>query len=661
MLVPLVQMEVIGLTTRLDDALLVLQRLQCAQVVATAASPAAPAAGRSTAAGDERRRERVTRLLSLAPDRAGARERPPSDDALDDLLDRVYPRVHDLLERMAAFDAEADDLARRVEALDALQPLIPELSTLNDGQLARLGLASIALVLEDPRAAVITAFGTELDDLLGPGHLLVTSPPNDDGHLGALLVLRQRRLPEVHALLGIERIGRAGIPEEYTGQSLRSTVASMQKRLERLPEERARVEEEVAELVSQVAPTLAAADRGLRARAERASAAREATRTEATFALRVWLPVDRCDLVRPALAAVLGPEVVVHTVDVPNEQSPVLLRNRPRAVAFQNLVGLLSWPAARTVDPTGMMAITLPLFFGVMVGDVGYAVCMIIGAWFLRRLSRGSLARQAAHVLTLGGSWAVVFGLLFGELFGSFGHHLGMPALWFYRGGPAALQPLLLFSVAIGLVHVIVGLGVGVWVAARLRRKGQLAERAGNLLVLVGLFVIAGAAAGGMPPGVLTPAVGLVIVGVVLVTVSQGAIGLLLGPLSVLGVIGNVLSYLRLAAVGLASVYLAGVANTLAGEGPLLLGIIVATFFHALNLALAAFSPMIQSLRLHYVEFFGQFHEGDGRLFSPLGVGLVDPYELLNDGPATPSARSQTAPQRRTTRHPEPDRVGVTT
>jgi V/A-type H+/Na+-transporting ATPase subunit I len=265
-------------------------------------------------------------------------------------------------------------------------------------------------------------------------------------------------------------------------------------------------------------------------------------------------------------------------------------------------------------------------------------------------------------VLTVGGSWAVVFGVLFGELFGSFGHHLGMPALWFYRGGPAALQPLLLFSVAIGLVHVIIGLGVGVWVAARLRRKGQLAERAGNLLVLVGLFVMAGAAAAGMPAGVLTPAVGLVIVGLVLVTVSHGALGLLLGPLSVLGVIGNVLSYLRLAAVGLASVYLAGVANSLAGEAPLLLGIIVATFFHALNLALAAFSPMIQSLRLHYVEFFGQFHEGDGCLFSPLGVGLVDPHELLDDRPSTPTARPETAgPEPRTAHHPEPERVAVTT
>ena len=46
---------------------------------------------------------------------------------------------------------------------------------------------------------------------------------------------------------------------------------------------------------------------------------------------------------------------------------------------------------------------------------------------------------------------------------------------------------------------------------------------------------------------------------------------------------------------------------------------LVAVFFHSLNLALAAFSPLIQALRLHYVEFFGTFLVGGGRAFSPFG------------------------------------------
>ena len=221
------------------------------------------------------------------------------------------------------------------------------------------------------------------------------------------------------------------------------------------------------------------------------------------------------------------------------------------------------------------------------------------------------------------------------------GHSLGMPALWFYRGGPTALQPLLLFALAIGLVHVVLGLLLGVWTAARGHHRRQLASKAGTLLVLAGLFGLAGVTAAGFPALMLTPAVAALVVGVVVACVSQGALGLLLGPLDLLGALGNVLSYLRLAAVGLASTYLAEVANQLGARGPLLLGLLVATLFHALNLALAAFSPTIQALRLHYVEFFGQFYEGGGRLFAPLGgsVAQSPESERITASPSPPPTR----------------------
>jgi V/A-type H+-transporting ATPase subunit I len=93
----------------------------------------------------------------------------------------------------------------------------------------------------------------------------------------------------------------------------------------------------------------------------------------------------------------------------------------------------------------------------------------------------------------------------------------------------------------------------------------------------------------------------------------------MMGPLELVGTLGNVLSYLRLAAVGLASAYLATVANELAVLAPIWIGVLIAAFFHALNLALAALSPMIQALRLHYVEFFSKFYEGGGHPFRPFG------------------------------------------
>jgi V/A-type H+/Na+-transporting ATPase subunit I len=96
--------------------------------------------------------------------------------------------------------------------------------------------------------------------------------------------------------------------------------------------------------------------------------------------------------------------------------------------------------------------------------------------------------------------------------------------------------------------------------------------------------------------------------------------------------VGNVLSYLRLAAIGLASVYLARVANELGAVGPVWLGVSVAALFHALNLVLGAFSPTIQALRLHYVEFFQQFYVEGGSAYEPFGRDLrVAPADVRSN------------------------------
>jgi V/A-type H+-transporting ATPase subunit I len=132
---------------------------------------------------------------------------------------------------------------------------------------------------------------------------------------------------------------------------------------------------------------------------------------------------------------------------------------------------------------------------------------------------------------------------------------------------------------------------------------------------------LAGVAAQQLPRGWLSPAVAAVIVGLVLLIYGLGSVGALLAPVELLGVVGNVLSYLRLAAIGLASVYLAMVGNVMAGRiGVLWIGVIIAALFHALNLAMGAFSPAIHALRLHSVEFFTKFYEEGGHPFQPFGA-----------------------------------------
>ena len=95
--------------------------------------------------------------------------------------------------------------------------------------------------------------------------------------------------------------------------------------------------------------------------------------------------------------------------------------------------------------------------------------------------------------------------------------------------------------------------------------------------------------------------------------------------IEVMSTLGNILSYARLMAIGMASVILAMVANKL-GESfeILIIGIIVALLLHALNIALAMFSPSIHSMRLHIVEFFSKFYSGGGVVYKPFKKAVVD-------------------------------------
>jgi V/A-type H+-transporting ATPase subunit I len=170
------------------------------------------------------------------------------------------------------------------------------------------------------------------------------------------------------------------------------------------------------------------------------------------------------------------------------------------------------------------------------------------------------------------------------------------------------------------VLQVMFGLILGLINA---RRAGDRQMLLGNLARIAGilvLFFFVGRLVQLLPPvfsslGIVALVVFLVIM--IYQTVRHPAHGLML-PLEVLGVLGNILSYARIMAIGLASVVLALLATTLAGlVGNVVLAAIIVILVHALNLTLGIIDPTIQGLRLHYVEFFSKFLLSGGKKFTP--------------------------------------------
>jgi V/A-type H+-transporting ATPase subunit I len=221
--------------------------------------------------------------------------------------------------------------------------------------------------------------------------------------------------------------------------------------------------------------------------------------------------------------------------------------------------------------------------------------------------------QQAARILLVAALYSVIFGMLYGECFGELGAEaLGLHALIDRR---TSIMPMLYFALAMGGVHVVVGLMLGLLSALKGRRTREAVARLAGILVIlciVGLVATYFAPTAELLRKPLMVAI-LVILPVLLVT------GGLLAPFELLRHLGNIVSYVRIMAVGLASVLLAYVANSLAGAaGSVWIGVTVAVVLHAFNLLLGVFAPTIHALRLHYVEFFSKFLESGGAGYTPL-------------------------------------------
>ncbi|MDF0642491.1 MAG: V-type ATPase 116kDa subunit family protein [Nitrospira sp.] len=567
----------------------------------------------------ERLQEDVRRLLLLLPD-ISSNERISTEQARHpDLTEGAIKQLDHSVREIAA---RVDDLSARLKACEE------ELALLSKYEKALAGLAPFLRFIQESEE--LDHLGVTLDEREGSPDLLrllreMMAKITDNGYelfhtridarsLVVLLVFSKVHSARVRNLLWEEGIAELRLPVSVSDKPLGEAVRMLLQQKTELPLEAHRYRGELREVALQRRQELAEYHDAIVRCLERIEASLYFYQTEMATLIYGWVPCRMLTGLRLRIGDEFGGKVVLEECPVaPQEWAvvPVALRNPAFLQPFETLTRVVSLPRYGSIDPTPYVATFFPLFYGVILGDVGYGLLLLVAAAMVRRRCRSHpLVRDLSTIFLWASGSAILFGLLFGELFGELGEYVGLrPVL----NRMQSFLPLLYISIGIGTVHVVLGLALGAHSALR-RGNRQVSLMKCGSMVLVLSFISLLASVAGLAPREWRSAevVGLLCALVIIFISGRGR-----GVMELHNLV-NVLSYLRLMGIGVASAALAFAANKLGGlVGNVFLGIVIAVTLHGINVIFGILSPTIQSLRLHYVEFFENFFAPGGRQYKP--------------------------------------------
>lgn len=384
------------------------------------------------------------------------------------------------------------------------------------------------------------------------------------------------------------------------------------------------------------------------------------------FVLTGYIPAEDVDFMTKKLTELFDVAISVTDVDMDSDEVPVFIENGALGGTMESITEMYSTPSHADVDPNTVMTVFYFLLFGLMLGDAGYGLLMVIACLFVK--FKFKLEKQKAKTVNYGllcGVGTTVWGILLNSWFGDLPHYIAngfaagdklsfIEAKHLYWFSPLEhTTRFLLLAFFVGILHLGLGVCVNIWKGFKHGSKfDSIVENVPQLLILVGVIPliktqIGGTALAENPPtkflddfinsisgplyGCLAAGAALIVLGPAIIALKdRKSFGKVLGGVggglyglynAASGYLGDILSYARLLALGLCTGVIASVINQLAALlGNPVLFVLVAIFGHLVNFGINIIGAYVHTNRLQYVEFFGKFFEGGGKSFAPLNV-----------------------------------------
>ena len=606
----------------------------------------------------------VTRYLDIknkAPEKTYAESQILSE--MDNLLNNVGADITATFERITAIDAEVKTKQDQAKALTPLAVLPLPLD-------AYYGYDSLATFVGTAASAVDADVAR-----VSPVNEIYSGSAKNATFVAVFVPIE--KAGDVSAVLSEHGFSETSVPK--LEGNVDSAIATLEGSVKSLEGEKAPLQKKLADMKKQYEGLMLATDEYLSMQTQKTEAPLRFAETANAFVIDGWVPTDEFSRLKSELESAAGGKVDVQLIDdkeaedlvEKGEDVPTKIDNPSLVKPYELVTRLFAIPEYKEFDPSLLIFIFFPIMFGMILGDIGYGVMSLLVLLMLKKKFRTDGWQQLINIVMIASVWSIIFGIFFGEIFGPLGlwgrimghmseHELeaakhaglyfgegvfgslGRIGFWgidiFPMDRLATNAVLLLIgtSIFIGVIHCSVGSIFGIMTELNYgEKKHAYFERLPVMLFQVFFAITLLGLVMGQMMMVYIGAIVIVVSIVMNVMGPEGAMGLAHVP----SYVSNLISYLRLLAIGLASVGLAYAANQLAfyvimpmlsggatnsaefSIPAIIVGILVLFAVHFINFLLGILSPFMHPLRLHYVEMFTKFYSahGGGVEYSPFG------------------------------------------
>ncbi|MFA5050050.1 MAG: V-type ATPase 116kDa subunit family protein [Candidatus Micrarchaeia archaeon] len=358
--------------------------------------------------------------------------------------------------------------------------------------------------------------------------------------------------------------------------------------------------------------------------------------SEKIFLIEGWIEKSKMNLISKKLFEKFKEKAHLIEVSNPKDKPPTKLENPSSMNTIEYFVKMFSLPNSKELDPTFLFFFTAPLFYGMIMGDVIYGILSLFVSWFLLwKLKPTGLLLFTIRLWIFASIPAIFFGVIydewmalshvqFAEFLGEIGIHINLTQP-LYTGFSRIhnLTQLVGISALIGVLNLALGFVIGAYNEWGHNKKHAIAKLGWLGIDIFGTLAIMTLMFSMFPAELGTFSLAVLGICILIVIWVEGIIGVLEIP----GLAGNILSYTRIAAVGVVGIVLAEIINEfilpfINSSDILMVAVMlpVLILMHAVNTLIVMVEALIQGGRLNIVEFQSKFLHGGGRIFSPFAL-----------------------------------------